>query len=205
MASKTIERSYQGARDEIRRSLERLQCDSLDLIQFHNLCQEADHEEAFSEQGCLRAAIEAREEGLLRFIGVTGHGTRAPAMHLRSLQRFPFDSVLFPYNFPLLAQAEYARDVEVLLALCAERGVAVQTIKAVAQRRWGQSEEPGRRCWYAPIEDSRGFDHALRFVLGHGDLFLNTSSDLVISMDDSMGLSRISMRDLVITVMYYHN
>lgn len=180
LASKTGERSYQGAREEIRRSLERLRCDSLDLIQFHNLCQEPDHEQAFSEQGCLRAAVEAREEGLLRFIGVTGHGTRAPAMHLRSLERFPFDSVLFPYNFPLLAQPDYARDVAALLALCAERGVAVQTIKAVARRRWAPGDEPSRRCWYEPIEEVRAFEHALRFVLGHEALFLNTSSDLVI-------------------------
>ena len=180
LASKTGERSYQGAREEIRRSLERLRCDHLDLLQFHNLCQDADHEEAFSNEGCLRAAVEAREEGLVRFIGVTGHGTRAPAMHTRSLLRFPFDTVLFPYNYPLLAQPAYAEDVEALLALCAERGVAVQTIKAVARRRWAQGQERRRRCWYEPIEDPTAFERAIRFVLGHEMLFLNTSSDLTI-------------------------
>lgn len=180
LASKTAERSYAGAREQIRRSLERLQCDQLDLIQFHNLTQDEDHAEAFSEDGCLRAAVEAREEGLVRFIGVTGHGTRAPRMHLRSLERFAFDSVLFPYNYPLRAQPGYARDVEELLAVCLAQGVATQTIKAVARRRWPASGERGRHCWYEPIEDPAVFDQAIDFVLARKSLFLNSSSDLVI-------------------------
>ena len=180
LASKTGERSFEGARVEIHRSLERLRCDQLDLIQFHNLTQDADHDQAFSEEGCLRAAVEAREEGLVRFIGVTGHGTRAPAMHLRSLERFAFDSVLFPYNYPLLAQPDYARDVEELLRVCSRRCVAVQTIKAVARRRWAAGGERGRRCWYEPLEEPVAFGRAIDFVLGRLGLFLNSSSDLAI-------------------------
>ena len=180
LATKTGERSYAGAREQIRRSLERLQCDQLDLIQFHNLTQDEDQTEALSDDGCLRAAVEARDEGLVRFIGVTGHGTRAPLMHRRSLERFPFDSVLFPYNRPLLAQPDYASDVEALLGLCAERGVAVQTIKAVARRRWPASGERRRHCWYEPIEDPAAFALAIDFVLAREPLFLNSSSDLVI-------------------------
>ena len=180
LASKTDQRSYAGAREQIRRSLERLRCDHLDLIQFHNLTQDRDHEQAFSDDGCLRAAVEARDEGLVRFIGVTGHGTRAPQMHLRSLERFAFDSVLFPYNFAQLAQPDYARDAEALLATCAERGVAVQTIKAVARRRWASGASPTRRCWYEPIEEPVAFERAVHFVLGREPLFLNASSDLVI-------------------------
>ena len=178
LATKTGERSYAGAREQIRRSLERLRCDQLDLIQLHNLTQDADQAEAFSEEGCLRAAVEARDEGLVRFIGVTGHGTRAPLLHRRSLEHFPFDSVLLPYNFPMLAQTEYARDLEALLALCRERGVAVQTIKAVAKRRIAHDAEPRYRCWYEPIEDATAFERAVHFVLGREPLFLNTSSDL---------------------------
>ncbi|MEE2665951.1 MAG: aldo/keto reductase [Myxococcota bacterium] len=180
LASKTDQRSYAGAREQIQRSLERLRCDHLDLIQFHNLTQRADHEQAFSDDGCLRAALEARDEGLVRFVGVTGHGTHAPRMHLRSLERFAFDSVLFPYNFPLLAQPDYCRDVEALLGTCAERGVAVQTIKAVARRRWANGASPTRRCWYEPIEEPAAFERAVHFVLGRTPLFLNASSDLVI-------------------------
>jgi aryl-alcohol dehydrogenase-like predicted oxidoreductase len=180
LASKTDQRSYDGAREQIHRSLERLRCDRLDLIQFHNLTQQPDHERAFSDDGCLRAAVEARDEGLVRFIGVTGHGTQAPRMHRLSLERFPFDSVLFPYNFPLLDQPDYARDAEALLMLCEERGVAVQTIKAVARRRWAHGVEPTRRCWYEPIEEPAAFERAVDFVLSREPLFLNSSSDLVI-------------------------
>ncbi len=179
LASKTGERSYAGAREQIHRSLERLGCDRLDLIQFHNLTQEPDHEQAFSEDGCLRAAVEARDEGLVRFIGVTRHGTQVARMHRRSLERFAFDSVLFPYNFLMLEQPDYARDTEALLALCQERGVAVQTIKAVARRRWAQAAEPARLCWYEPIEEPTAFESAVAFVLAREPLFLNSSSDLV--------------------------
>jgi len=180
LASKTGKRDYAGAREEIHRSLERLRCDRLDLIQFHNLTQESDHERAFSQEGCLRAAVEARDEGLVRFIGVTGHGTRAPEMHRRSLELFSFDSVLFPYNFPMCEQADYARDAEALINLCTSRGVAIQTIKAVARRRWAHGMQRARHCWYEPIEEPAAFERAVHFVLGRAPLFLNSSSDSVI-------------------------
>jgi aryl-alcohol dehydrogenase-like predicted oxidoreductase len=180
LATKTGERSYRRAREDILRSLERLRCERIDLLQLHNLTGERDHEEAFSADGCLRAALEARDDGLVRFIGVTGHGTRAPRMHLRSLDRFAFDAVLFPYNFLLMAQPDYARDAEELLSTCRERRVAVQTIKAVASRRWAAGATPDRRCWYRPIEDPAAFEQAIRFVLGRPGLFLNSSSDLTI-------------------------
>ena len=180
LATKTRGRSYDDARADIHRSLERLRCDRIDLIQLHNLTEEGAHERAFADDGCMRAAIEARDEGLVRFIGVTGHGTRAPAMHLESLRRFDFASVLLPVNLPMLAQPDYARDVEVLLAACAERDVAVQTIKAVARRRWGADAEATRRCWYEPIEDADAFEHAVHYVLAREQLFLNTSSDVTV-------------------------
>src|SRR5262245_35313180 len=142
LASKTGERSYAKAREQIRRSLERLRVERLDLIQLHNLVDVPEWELALSPQGALRAAVEAREEGLVRFIGVTGHGTRVAAMHLRSLERFDFDSVLLPYNFSLLQDAQYARELDQLLALCRERKVAVQTIKSIARRRWPATGAP---------------------------------------------------------------
>jgi len=178
LATKTHERSYAGAREQIRRSLERLETDRLDLIQLHNLTQDADWQQAFSEDGCVRALAEARDEGLVRFIGVTGHGTRAPSMHLKSLEQFSFDSVMFPYNPLMIAQPDYRRAVEALLEACRGRGVALQTIKAVARRRWAPDAPQSRRCWYEPIEDAEAFDHAVAFVLATPDLFLNTSSDL---------------------------
>ena len=113
--------------------------DHVDLIQLHCLVHPAEWELALSEDGALRAAVEAREEGLVRFIGVTGHGLTIAEMHRRSLERFPFDSVLFPYSHVILQDAQYAADVEQLLAICRERNVAVQTIKAIAQGPWGST------------------------------------------------------------------
>ena len=140
LATKTGDRTADGAQASVRRSLERLRVERVDLIQLHNLVDEREWETALGPGGALEALVEARERGQVRFIGVTGHGTRAPEMHRRSLERFPFDSVLVPYNFTMLGNAEYASDLEALLALCRERGVAVQTIKSVARRRWQGDE-----------------------------------------------------------------
>jgi len=151
LATKTGERSYRGARDEIRRSLERLRVTQLDLIQLHNLVKPDEWQQAFGEDGALRAAVEARDEGLVRFVGVTGHGTRVAEMHLRSLERFDFDSVLLPHSFAMLEQPDYAESFERLLAVCREKRVAVQTIKALAQRRWADGERPTTSTWYRAL------------------------------------------------------
>src|SRR3712207_3230111 len=136
VATKTGQRTYRPAREEIRRSLDRLGVDSVDLIQLHNLVDVIEWDTALSADGALEAAIEAREEGLVRFIGVTGHGLSVPEMHRRSLERFPFDSVLAPYNFVQMQDARYADTFEALAAVCAERNLALQTIKSLARRRW---------------------------------------------------------------------
>ena len=176
LASKTGDRTYAGARDSVRRSLERLRVERLDLIQLHNLVDEREWETALGPGGALEALVEARAQGLVRFIGVTGHGTRVAAMHRRSLERFPFDSVLLPYNFTMMRIPEYAADFEALLALCRERGVAVQTIKSVARRRW-QDDTQRRFSWYEPLRDPDAIRRGVHFVLSRPDLFLNSSSD----------------------------
>ena len=175
VATKTGERGHAGARESLHRSLERLGVDRVDLIQLHNLVDPAEHERALGPGGALEALVEAREQGLVRFIGVTGHGTQAPAMHLRSLERFAFDSVLAPCNFTMLAQPEYATDFARLVATCRARGVAVQTIKSVARRRWRAGER--RFSWYEPLQDVDAVRRAVHWVLAQPDLFLNTSSD----------------------------
>ncbi|MEN8160595.1 MAG: aldo/keto reductase [Myxococcota bacterium] len=177
LATKARERSGAGARAGLERSRERLRSDVIDLIQLHNLVDEDGWEEAFAPGGAVEALAEARERGEVRFLGVTGHGTRAAEMHRRSLERFPFDSVLLPYNFTMLAQPDYAADVEALLALCAERGVAVQTIKSIARRRWPEGHEGRRFAWYEPIQDPEAIRRAVHFVLSRPGIFLNTSSD----------------------------
>ena len=179
LASKTGDRTYAGARDSVRRSLERLRVQQIDLIQLHNLVDEKEWETALGPGGALEALVEARAQGLVRFIGVTGHGTRVAAMHRRSLERFPFDAVLLPYNFTMMSMAEYAADFEALVATCRERGVAVQTIKAVARRRW-QDDTQRRFSWYEPLKDADAIRRAVRFVLSRSELFLNSSSDAIL-------------------------
>ncbi len=137
LATKTQERTYARAKEQIHESLERLQTDHVDLLQLHFLVDPAEWEVAMGPGGALEAAIEAREQGLVRFIGVTGHEIVAPAMHLRNLVRFDFDTVLLPYNYLLMQNERYAADFEAVMKLCAERNVAVQTIKGLARRLWG--------------------------------------------------------------------
>ncbi len=177
LATKTGDRAGTEARASLERSLDRLGVDQVDLIQLHNLVEEDEWRTAFSPGGAVEALVTARDEGLCRFIGVTGHGTRIPRMHLRSLAEFPFDSVLFPYNHALLTLPAYRADAEELIATCTERGVAIQTIKAVARRRWAERGAPGQRSWYEPITDGEALARAVRFVLGRPGLFLNTTSD----------------------------
>jgi len=177
LATKTHERTAEGARASLERSRQRLASDVIDLIQLHNLVDERDWQVALGPGGALEALVDARARGQVRFIGVTGHGTRVAARHLASLARFPFDSVLLPYNFSMLAQPDYAADVERLLAACRERGVAVQTIKAIARRRWPEGGSERRHSWYEPIRDEAALRRAARFVLSKPGLFLNSSSD----------------------------
>ena len=178
LATKTGERSYQKARDEIHRSLGRLRVDQLDLIQLHNLVDPIEWQTALGAKGALQAALEAREQGLVRFIGVTGHGLSVAAMHRRSLEEFKFDSVLLPYNFVTYQNPKYQADFEALLKTCQERGVAVQTIKSIARRPWGINTTPTRTTWYEPLEEQADIDAAVHWVLGNPAVFLNTTSDI---------------------------
>ncbi len=182
LASKTGDRTYTGAKESLHRSLERLRTDRLDLIQMHNLVDESEWQTALGPRGALEALVEARDQGLVRFIGVTGHGTRVAAMHLRSLERFPFDSVLFPYNFTMMNIAAYGADVEALIKMCRERSVATQTIKSAARRRWQNGDER-KFSWYEPLREPGALRRAVHFVLSRPGLFLNTSSDATILPD----------------------
>jgi aryl-alcohol dehydrogenase-like predicted oxidoreductase len=179
LATKTGERTRAEAYAEIGRSLKRLRTDRLDLIQLHNLVDKDEWQTAFSPGGVLEAVVQARDEGLVRFIGVTGHGVTVAAQHLRSLEEYPFDSVLLPYNFPMSRNASYIADFEALIAVCAERGVAVQTIKAITRGPWG-NHEPTANTWYEPLTDQGAIDTAVSWVLGRDGLFLNTVGDIQI-------------------------
>jgi len=177
VATKTGERTYRGAREEIRRSLDRLGVDRVDSIQLHNLVDVIEWDTALSADGALEAAVEAREEGLVRFIGVTGHGLSVPEMHRRSLERFAFDSVLAPYNHLQMQDARYAETFEALAAVCAERGVALQTIKSLARRRWDGRPHTAA-TWYEPLREQRDIDLAVSWVLARPEAFLLTTGDV---------------------------
>lgn len=176
LATKTGERGGDAARAELERSLERMAVDHVDLIQLHNLVEDDEWETVFAPGGALEALAAARDEGIVSHIGVTGHGLRIAGMHLRSLERYDFASVLLPVNFVLLDDPGYRSDVEELLAVCADRGVAVQTIKSIARGRWTDETTP-HFSWYDPLTDPAAIDRAVRFVLANPQLFLNTSSD----------------------------
>jgi len=177
VATKTGERTYRGAREQIRRSLDRLGVDQIDSIQLHNLVDVIEWETALAANGALEAAIEARDEGLVRFIGVTGHGLSVPEMHRRSLERFPFDSVLAPYNYVQMQDQRYAESFERLAAVCAQRNVALQTIKSLAWRRW-EGREKTAATWYEPLREQADIDLAVHWVLGRPEAFLLTTGDV---------------------------
>lgn len=177
LATKTGDRTAEGALASLERSLERMQVEQIDLIQLHNLTDEEGWQTAFAAGGAVEGLAQARDQGRVRFIGVTGHGTKVAAMHLRSLEHFPFDSVLLPYNFAMMNQADYAADFEALGAVCEERGVAIQTIKSIARRRWEPDDPSPRFSWYEPLREPEAIHRAVHFVLRRPGLFLNTSSD----------------------------
>ena len=154
-----------------------MQVDHVDLIQLHCLVHPAEWDVALGEHGALRAAVEAREEGLVRFIGVTGHGLTVAEMHLRSLDRFPFDSVLFPYSHVAMDDEHYASDVRRLLTTCRERNVAVQTIKSISRGPWGSKKQTAG-TWYEPLVEQEHIDLAVHWVLGEQGAFLNSVGDL---------------------------
>lgn len=177
LATKTGERTAGPALAEIRRSLERLQVDQVDLIQLHHLVDPQEWEVALGPGGALEAAIAAREEGLVRFIGITGHGWTVAATHRRALERFDFDSVLLPYSYTMMQNESYRADFEALYTVCQERNVAIQTIKAIVHTPWGH-EPHTRATWYKPLEEQQDIDIAIQWALGRPGIFLNTVGDI---------------------------
>lgn len=177
LATKTGERTYDAAKAQLHSSLERLQVEQIDLWQMHGLFDPKEWEIAMGEDGVLKAFIEAKEQGLVRFLGVTGHGVTVPSMHLRSLERFDFDSVLLPYNFIMMQNPQYAADFKKLSDLCRERNVAVQTIKSLSRGPLGDKPKV-RAVWYDPLEDGAAIERAVHWVLANSQVFLNTTGDI---------------------------
>ena len=177
LATKTGSRTAREAREDIHRSLERLRVDHVDLLQFHALGHPDDWDQTMGPGGALEAAIEARAQGLVRFIGVTGHGWTIAAMHRRSLARFDFDSVLLPYNFVMAQDQRYRESFRDVLTICRERNVAVQIIKSIARGPWATTDRT-HTTWYQPLTAQVDIDRAVHWALGLPDVFLNTVGDL---------------------------
>ena len=177
LATKGDRRDEKGAREEILRSLDRLGADHVDLWQIHSLADPIEWDQALSPGGALDAALLAREEGLVRWIGVTGHGAQIAATHRRSLERFDFDSVLLPYNYVTMQSSYYREQFDALVKTCQEKNVAVQTIKSVALRPW-MSRDHTRSTWYQPLESQDDIDLAVWWAMARRDVFLNSVGDV---------------------------
>ena len=177
LATKADARTAKEAREELHRSLERMGVDYVDLWQLHSLADPIEWDIALSPGGAIEAAVEARAQGLIRAIGVTGHGLQIAATHRRSLERFDFDAVLLPYNYITMQKPYYAENFNALLSTCQERNVAVQTIKSIAYRPW-MGREHTSSTWYAPLEDQKDIDMAVHWVLKQPGIFLNTVGDI---------------------------
>jgi aldo/keto reductase family protein len=167
LSTKTGDRTADDAYQSILRSLERLQVDRVDLIQLHAVCDPDDLERATGRGGALEGALRARDEGLVSAIGITGHGMRAPAVHLEALRRFPFETVLTPFSYALSRYPEYVRDFEALVGEILVQDAGLMLIKAVARNLWRVGHDHRYTTWYEPLDEQDHIDAAIAFVLAH--------------------------------------
>jgi aryl-alcohol dehydrogenase-like predicted oxidoreductase len=180
LATKTRRRTYQGAMADLHKSLNLLKVDYIDLWQMHALTGVKGWQVAMGPGGCLQAFLEARDQGLVRFLGVTGHGNHAPDMHVRSLERFDFDSVLLPYNYRQIQMPRYASGFARLLSICHQRNVAVQTIKSIARRPWGDQPKSYHTYFYQPLDTPQAIEKAVQWALGLPESFVISAGDLTL-------------------------
>lgn len=179
LGCKTYERDKETAVAELRNSLELLQVDSFDLYQLHAVTSMEELDKATAAGGSLEAVIEAREEGLTRYIGITGHGVQSPAVFKEALRRFDFDSVLFPINFVQFADPGFKQDVEELLQVCRERDVGTMIIKSITRGPWGEVEKT-HSTWYQPFEEENIIRKAVHFALSQDVTGICTAGDITI-------------------------
>lgn len=181
LATKTEKRTYPEARDQIQKSLERLQTNQVDLLQLHAVVEDAEWEAVFAPGGALEAAVEAKAKGYTRFVGITSHSLNAPRLHLKSLERYAFDSVLVPWNYMLAQNAQYAADFHALTAVCRQKGTALQLIKSNQKAKWKDGEERFASTWYVPFSTQQAVDQAIGWVLGNQpQAFLPSSGDVTV-------------------------
>lgn len=179
LATKTKYRTYQEAKDDIKLSLDLLQVDQVDLWQMHCLAEPTDWEEVKNEEtGAIRAFKEARDEGLVRFLGVTSHGMKAASIITQAIKYFPFESVLVPYNFSMMKDLQYKKDYEQLSSLCLKRNTALQVIKTICKGSWPKGTKRNFGTWYEPLSKQEDIDIALAWALQQKHVFINSAADI---------------------------
>jgi predicted aldo/keto reductase-like oxidoreductase len=164
LGCKTQLRGHDEARAELDRSLGRLRVDAFDLFQLHAVTTMEELDKCFAADGSLKAILEARDEGLTRYVGITSHGWQAPAVQMEALRRFDFDSLLLPLNFKMWADDDYRRDLQELLEVAADRNVGIMVIKTWAREPWGE-QKPEYHTWYKPFDAAEMVERTLRFTL----------------------------------------
>jgi aryl-alcohol dehydrogenase-like predicted oxidoreductase len=177
LGCKTMERSKEGAWNELRQSLKRLQTDSFDLYQCHAITTMQELDAVTMPGGALEAFEEARREGLVKHLGITGHGFNAPEIYLEALQRFDFDSVLFPLNFVQMGNPDYRRHAKELISVCRAKDVGTMVIKAVTKGPWGDKEKTAT-TWYEPFDQMDEIQRAVNFALSYEITGLCTPGDV---------------------------
>lgn len=178
LATKTRKRDRQAAWEQLQRSLDMLHTNTIDLWQLHGLTNPGGWERVMAPGGALEAMLEAREKGLVRYLGVTGHGKLTPTMHLQSLERFSFDAVMLPYSFCQMQDQKYSAPFENLIMLCKERDVALQTIQSIARKPWGKRPRTYNTYFYEPLEDQDAIEKAVHWTMGLEHCFVITAGDI---------------------------
>lgn len=178
LATKTTDRTYKGAKESIVRSLDRLKTDYIDLMQMHSLTNPLEWEQAMGPEGALEAIKEAQSDGIVKYIGVTGHGWTSAAMHQKSIEHFPFDSILLPWNWFSSNYRNYPRDFNNTVNICRKNNIAIQTIKAIARGPYAAGMKKNHSPWYQPIEDKFCIEKSVHWLLSHKDFFLNSVGDV---------------------------
>ena len=210
LGCKTIERTREAAKAELHRSLERLGVDQLDLYQHHSVGKLADLDACTARGGALETLVEAREEGLVRWLGITGHTHDAPRTHLEALRRFDFDTVMFPLNFVLWAIPEYRQSAEALLTECAKRDVGVHIIKSAAKDPWAGRPKT-HTTWYEPFTDDATIEKAVAFVLSRPVTTLCSAGDVTVlpkvlaAAERFRPLNATEEQELATTAAQYHS
>ena len=176
LGCKTTQRTKSTAHDELRHSLDVLRTDSFDLYQFHAVGNMAELDLITRGGGALEAVIKAREEGLIKFIGITGHGMDVPVVFLEALRRFDFDTVLFPINFILYSRPDYRQHAEELLAQCAKRDIGTMVIKSIARGPWDEKQKT-HTTWYEPMTEKQWIQKGINFALSQQVTGICTAAD----------------------------